>query len=142
MRRLGGLLAEDGFGAAALLRLGRRAARADAALAARACAVRTGLAARRNSDGFRADISALVGEPEEILLRFLADEIKLINGCRPVRLDRLEALVPRFGDALRAGIAFAATLGGAVLRLQSNHFLVIAREGVRSRPSKQTRPEL
>ena len=141
MRRLGGLLAEDGFAAAALLRLGRRAARADAALAARACAVRAGLAARRNSDGFRADISALAGEPEEILLRFLADEIKLINGCRPVRLDRLEALVPRFGDALRAGIAFSATLGGAALRLQSNHILVIARERVRGRPHQQTRPE-
>lgn len=141
MRSLGGLLAKEGFGAAALLRLGRRAARADAALAARACAVRTGLAARRNSDGFRADISALAGEPEEILLRFLADEIKLINGCRPVRLDRLEALVPRFSDALRAGVAFSATLGGTALRLQSNHFLVIAREGVRSPAPKQTRPE-
>src|SRR5207245_10904978 len=77
IRRLGGLLAEQGFGRAALLRLGHRAARADAALAVRACAVRAGLGARREEGGFRANISALAEEPEEILLRFLAGELKL-----------------------------------------------------------------
>ncbi|MGA7385204.1 MAG: hypothetical protein WBW81_11105, partial [Methylocella sp.] len=81
--------------------------------------------------GFRADISALADEPEEILLRFLGDELKLISGGKPLRLDRLEALALRFGQALRAGIAFTATLGGAVLRLQSNRILVILREGAR-----------
>jgi tRNA(Ile)-lysidine synthase len=139
MRRLGGLLADEGLGRAALLRLGRRAARLDAALAARACAVRGGLAARREPGGFRADISALADEPEEILLRFLADELKLISGGKPLRLDRLEALALRLGQALRAGIAFAATLGGAALRLQSNRILVIVREGARRGPRKPAR---
>jgi tRNA(Ile)-lysidine synthase len=131
IRRLGGLLADEGLGRAALLRLGRRAARADAALAARACAVRAGLAARREPGGFRADISALADEPEEILLRFLVDELKLITGGKPLRLERLEALALRFGQALRAGIPCTATLGGAALRLQSNRILVIVREGAR-----------
>ncbi len=131
IRRLGGLLADEGLGRAALLRLGRRAARADAALAARACAVRAGLAARREPGGFRADISALADEPEEILLRFLADELKLTSGGKPLRLERLEALALRFGQALRAGIPCTATLGGAALRLQSNRILVIVREGAR-----------
>jgi tRNA(Ile)-lysidine synthase len=140
IRRLGRLLADEGLGRDALLRLGRRAARADAALAARACAVRAGLAARREKDGFRADISALADEPEEILLRFLADELKLISGGKPLRLDRLEALALRLGQALRAGIAFAATLGGAALQLQSNRVLVILRDGARG-AAKKTRPE-
>ncbi len=131
MRRLGGLLADEGLGRVALLRLGRRAARVDAALAARTWAVRAGLKARRDEGRFRADISVLADEPEEILLRFLADELKLINGGRPLRLDRLEALAPRLGQALRAGTAVTATLGGAALRLQSNRILVIAREGAR-----------
>jgi tRNA(Ile)-lysidine synthase len=132
IRRLGGLLADEGLGRAALLRLGRRAARADAALAARARAVRAGLAARREPGGFRADISALAEEPEEILLRFLAHELKLISGGKALRLDRLEALALRFRQALRAGIAFTATLGGAALRLQSNRTLVIAAENGRA----------
>src|SRR5580704_2725577 len=129
IRRLGGLLADEGLGRAALLRLGRRAARADTALAAHVRAVRAGLAARREPGGFRADISALAEEPEEILLRFLAHELKLISGGKALRLDRLEALALRFRQALRAGIAFTATLGGVALRLQSNRILVIVREG-------------
>jgi tRNA(Ile)-lysidine synthase len=136
IRRLAGLLADEGFGRAALLRLGRRAARADAALAAHACAVRADLAALREPGGFRADISALADEPEEILLRFLADELKLISGGKPLRLERLEALALRFGQALRAGIAFTATLGGVALRLQSNRILVIAREAARGAAKK------
>jgi tRNA(Ile)-lysidine synthase len=139
IRRLGGLLAEEGLGCAALLRLGRRAARADAALAARACALRAGLAARREPGGFRADISALADEPEEILLRILADELKLISGGKPLRFERLEALALRFRQALRAGIACTATLGGAALRLQSNRVLVIAREGARQWPVFEAR---
>ncbi len=141
MRRLGGLLADEGLGRAALLRLGRRAARVDAALAAHARAVRAGLAAQRGPGGFRADISALADEPDEILLRFLADELKLISGGKPLRLERLEALALRFGQALRAGIACTATLGGAALRLQSNRILVIVREGTRGGATTKTRPE-
>jgi tRNA(Ile)-lysidine synthase len=145
IRRLGGLLADEGLGRAALLRLGRRAARADAALAARARAVRAGLKARREEGGFRADISALADEPEEILLRFLADELKLISGGKPLRLARLEALALRFGEALRAGIACTATLGGAVLRLRSDRILVIVREGAlrgQQNPARSLRGEV
>ncbi|MGH6848148.1 MAG: tRNA lysidine(34) synthetase TilS [Methylocella sp.] len=141
IRRLGGLLADEGLGRAALLRLGRRAARAEAALAAHANAVRSGLAAQREEGGFRAGISALADEPDEILLRFLADELKLISCGKPIRLERLEALALRFGQALRAGIAFSASLGGAALRLQSNRTLVIARERARGGTPEKTHRE-
>jgi tRNA(Ile)-lysidine synthase len=133
IRRLGGLLADEGLGRGALLRLGHRAARADAALAARTCAVCAGLAARREEGGFRADISALAEEPEEILVRFLADELKLINGGKPLRLEPLEALALRLGQALRDGTVCTATLGGAAFRLQSDRVLVIGRERARRR---------
>ncbi|MGH6841834.1 MAG: tRNA lysidine(34) synthetase TilS, partial [Methylocella sp.] len=136
MRRLNGLLADEGLGRAALLRLGRRAARADAALAARASAVRAGLKVCRKEGGFLADVSALAHEPEEILLRFLGDEIKLIGGSKPLRLERLEALAPRFGHALRAGATFTATLGGAALWLQGNRTLAIIKEGARGDAKK------
>ncbi|MGH6837270.1 MAG: tRNA lysidine(34) synthetase TilS [Methylocella sp.] len=141
IRRLGRILAGEGLGRAALLRLGRRAARADAALAARASAVRATLAARREEGGFLADISALAQEPEEVLLRFLSDELKLISGGKPPRLERLEALAPRFGQAVRAGIAFTATLGGAALRLQGNRTLAIVKEGARGGGAKKTGKE-
>jgi tRNA(Ile)-lysidine synthase len=139
MRDLSRLLAGEGLGRAALLRLGRRAARADAALAARASAVRAGLAARREEGGFLADISALAQEPEEILLRFLSDELKLISGGKPLRLERLEALAPRFGQALRVGIAFTATLGGTALRLQGNRTLAIVKERARGGGKKTSK---
>ncbi len=133
IRRLSLLLAEEGLDRQALLRLGRRAARADAALDERARAIAAEIKAQREPGRFRANISALANEPEELLLRFLADELKLIRGDKPLRLERLESLVLGLGRALRGGIAYKATLGGAELRLQSDHFLVIMREGTRRR---------
>jgi tRNA(Ile)-lysidine synthase len=133
MRRLGGLLAREGFDRSALLRLGRRAARAEAALAARTQGIRTNLAARRERGSFAADISPLADEPEELLLRFLSDELNLIGNSKPVRLERLEALTAEFGEALRAGTPYAATLGGAALRLNGDRTLVIVKESARRR---------
>jgi tRNA(Ile)-lysidine synthase len=133
IRRLSGLLAEEGLDRQALLRLGRRAAKADAALDQHTRAINIKLKARRAPGVFRANISALAGEPEEILSRFLADELKLIRGDKPLRLERLEGLAGRLGRALRGGGAFGATLGGALIRLQSDQFLVIEREGARRR---------
>src|SRR5438270_5725156 len=52
IRRLGALLASEGFDRSALLRLGNRAARAEAALAARAHAIREQLPARREPGRF------------------------------------------------------------------------------------------
>ena len=49
MRALAGLLEKEGLSREALLRLGRRAARAEAALAARACAVAETLPAERDA---------------------------------------------------------------------------------------------
>jgi tRNA(Ile)-lysidine synthase len=133
IRRLSVLLAEEGLDREALLRLGRRAARADAALDKHARGVALKIKGQRDPGRFEANIAALIDEPEEILLRFLADELKLISGAKPLRFERLEALAQGLGRALRGGTAYKATLGGAALWLQSDHILVIARESVRRR---------
>jgi len=140
LRQLADVFAREGLDRAALIRLGRRAARAEAALAARARAVRTGLAARREPGRFSADLSALKDEPEEILLRLLACELKLAGSGRTVRLERLEVLAARLAEALRAGTGFRATLGGTVLELKINHTLVIVKEGPRRAPSQNVLP--
>ncbi|MCI0600482.1 MAG: tRNA lysidine(34) synthetase TilS [Beijerinckiaceae bacterium] len=133
MRKLGALLGKEGFDRDALLRLGRRAARAEAALAARARVLRAHLAARRESGSFTADLTALANEPEEISLRILGAEIELAGSGRPLRLERLEVLAGKIGQALRQSTGFKATLGGTVLQLKSNGTLIIVKEGGRRR---------
>jgi tRNA(Ile)-lysidine synthase len=136
IRQFNGFFAEKGLDRKALIRLGRRAARADAALTQRTLAVTAALDARRELGVFRADISSLAGEPEEIILRFLADELKLINGGKPIRLDRLESLAHSVHQTLRRGGPLRASLGGAVLRLNSGGSFVIRREGLRRRANE------
>jgi tRNA(Ile)-lysidine synthase len=134
LRRLACLLAAEGLDRAKLLRLGRRAARAEAALAERAHAVRAQLPARREAGRFTADLSALQDEPEEILLRVLACELKSAGSGKTIRLDRLEVLAARLALALHAGTGYRATLGGAALRLDSCHTLTIVKESARRTP--------
>ncbi len=133
MRRLRGLLAEEGLDRTALLRLAMRASRAETALQARGQSVAASLLAERRPGLFKADISALADEPDEIFLRILADELKLIGGEQRVRLERLETLVLRLRQAMRDEVALKTTLGGAVLKLQCNCTLVIVREAPRRR---------
>ncbi len=127
MRALLPLLAEAGLGREALLRLGRRAARAEAALIARTDVVASGLALMREPDCVNADISSLAAEPDEIFLRILAGLISP-DDPRRLRLDRLETLALDMQRALRAGRPFAATLGGYAVKLRRNGTLAIARE--------------
>jgi tRNA(Ile)-lysidine synthase len=136
LRRLSGLLAREGFNTAALLKLGNRAARAEAALASRARTVRDRLPARREPGAFEADVSALANEADEIVLRILATELKLAGSSKALRLERLEVLAGRLAQALRAGIDYRATLGGTVLRLKGNGTLVIVKEKARRRDQK------
>lgn len=132
LRALGAILAEEGLSRQALIRLGRRAARAEAALAARAEAVAAGLAARREPGGFSADLTPLADEPEEIFLRVLAAEIVALGSqAQPLRLDRLEALTAAMRSALRKAEPFAATLGGVALKLRRDGALTLRTENPR-----------
>jgi tRNA(Ile)-lysidine synthase len=121
--RLRGLaqdFARVGLDREALLRLGRRVARAEKALAERAEHICSRLIAERKSDFFQADIQDLRQEPEEILLRVLDCEISRVKlDPHPLRLERLESLVVKLRNALIAEAPFAATLGGTKLKLEA-----------------------
>jgi tRNA(Ile)-lysidine synthase len=130
-------LNEHGLDRDALLRLGHRAARAEAALSFCAKNARAALPANRTPDHFSADISALTSQPEEIVLRILAQEIKDLNKSRTIRLERLERLARSLHDALRVGAGFRASLGGTLLSLNSKGHLSIRPE---CRPERH--PEL
>jgi tRNA(Ile)-lysidine synthase len=156
MRALGRLLEPEGLGREALLRLGRRAARAEAALAARASAVAETLPAERTPGLYRADISSLAQEPDEIFLRVLAREIiPIVNPpgdtlgdslVEPtlgrLRLERLETLACAMQAGLRASTPFSGTLGGAALKLGRDHMLTIRPEKPRRRDIAARREKL
>ncbi|MEJ0093354.1 MAG: tRNA lysidine(34) synthetase TilS [Methylocella sp.] len=134
MRSLGALLAEHGLDSEALLRLGRRAARAEASLVEQARAVSAALPAKRDTNCFSADISPLVDQPEEVFLRFLGQEIAALGDpTRALRLERLETLTLAMRQALRAGAPLAATMGGTALQLGRGGVLTIRTEQPRRR---------
>ncbi|WOJ89872.1 tRNA lysidine(34) synthetase TilS [Methylocapsa polymorpha] len=141
MRGLSGFLAEQGLDRNALLRLGRRAARAEAALAAQTEIAHANVIAKREPGRFSANFICLADEPEEIFLRVLAREIKMLSEEKPVlRLARLEALTLTLRHALGAGEAFAATLGGCAIRLRRDGTLTLTRESGRRRGLANTQP--
>ena len=136
IRRLARLFAEEGLDAQALRRLGQRAARANAALERQLEEVVARISAKRNPGNFSAHIEELAGQPEEILLRFLADELKVIGAPKALRLDRLEVVTARLAKSLAAGTPFKTSLGGAIIRFERDYSLLIEKEGERRRGRK------
>lgn len=134
MRRLSALLAEQGFGRGAILRLAGRLGRAEAALAEATRVAQARLAAERTATGFAARAQDLAGLADEIVLRVLVGEVERIGqgSHPPPRLERAEALVARLLPAMRGGGTFAGTLGGTLVRLARGR-LTIAAEGRRNR---------
>jgi tRNA(Ile)-lysidine synthase len=122
-RKLMPALAEEGLTAERLAALSLRAQRAEEALDARAGAV---LEAARITAGqapgrenrLHLDGTALLAEPEAILLRVVARAIVTVAGVRtrPVRLDRFEAhVLGPIRSALAAGTRARLNLGGALI---------------------------
>ncbi|MBK9081656.1 MAG: tRNA lysidine(34) synthetase TilS [Rhizobiales bacterium] len=138
LRGLAATLAAEGLDADALLRLARRAARADAALAALAA---RDLPLRRLDDRASLDLAALAAAPQELRLRALAAAIADCTeaDAAPLSLERLEALERRLDAALAAGAPFAATLGGATLRTARGALLVRREPPRRSRAASISR---
>lgn len=115
LRRLAPQLAAQGLDRAALLRLGARAARADAALDH--CATQAAVGAIRNANAQSATFSAakLRSLPREILQRMLAAQIARLAPQKPLRLDRLERAADRLCDALAAQAPLRLTLADVLL---------------------------
>jgi tRNA(Ile)-lysidine synthase len=114
LRKLRTLIEAEGLDRTALLRLARRAARAEAALRHTAEAARLQLQAERHADAVRISGQALTALPAEIFLRVLEAEIVAIApDGGDIRLDRLENAAAQVAQALRERRAFGSTLGGA-----------------------------
>ena len=116
LRALAPMLAQEGLDRAALLRLARRAARAEAALARftgeRIDAARLG----DGADARRFCRVALAGLPQEALVRLVGREVAALSGAAP-RLAKVERLTDDLGAALTHGTLWRGALGGVIVRL-------------------------
>jgi tRNA(Ile)-lysidine synthase len=124
--RLGG----EGLTVEVLVRLARRAAEADEALERMTAEVE----ARLGADG-PVDAKTLFAEPLAIVQRALARRIAKAGGRDESRigLEKIEALALRMRDALAAGRALSANLGGAWVRLSANGRISFGPEPTRRR---------
>lgn len=129
LRQLANVLSGLGLTRERLVLLGKRAARADAALdrAAEAAFTRHSLAGAAGLD-FAA---TLFGEPQEIIVRVLAKGLARTVPDRQVRLERLEDLVEALGAAQGRQEPLGRTLGGVVVRLSPAGRLNLSPEGPR-----------
>lgn len=107
-------LGEAGLDAEALDRLARRAGETEQALAHMTVEVEARLGADETIDA-----RALYAAPTAIVQRILALRIAAAGGRDPTRigLEKIEALAIGLRDALRERRAFAANVGGALVRL-------------------------
>jgi len=128
LRALLAHLGEEGLGAEALDRLARRAGETEQALAHLTAEVE----ARLGSEG-TIDARALYGAPIAIVQRILNLRIAAAGGRDPSRigLEKIEALALSLREALRERRAYAANVGGALVRLTVKGRLSFAPEPAR-----------
>lgn len=140
LRMMADALAAQGLSARRFTELARRAARADAALAALARDAAARVTTREPGGGASVDFRALLGErqemnpelSEEIGLRVLMAEVENLSAA-PLRLHRLEGAFERLRQACRRGESLKLSLGGALLRLETSGWLTLEHEPARRR---------
>jgi tRNA(Ile)-lysidine synthase len=120
LRQLMPTLAQQGLDNWALLRLGARAARADAALAACAEAARAKALLDSDQRHARFDPAGFRELPLELLQRVLAMEIERLAPSAQLRLDRLERAALRLSQALKSSAALRLTLADILLESQQD----------------------
>ncbi|SEG54555.1 tRNA lysidine(34) synthetase TilS [Bosea lathyri] len=129
-------LADEGLSAERLAALARRMARMEQAVAHRAAELLPILSMPVDAgQGVRLRFSALLAEPEEIVLRvvaFLLDEVAAEREGFG-RLERLESCVLALAEASRHNLAMNRTLSGCLLSLGLDGVLTLRREAVRRR---------
>lgn len=136
-RELMPALTQEGLTAERFGRLGERMARLEDAVKRRArdvfCAV--SLPCEPGEARVRLDFSALMVEPEEIVLRVVGLALDAVSnaGSAYGRLERLEDCVRALLAAARADSAMRRTLSGCMVRLGRDGVLTLEREGARRR---------
>jgi len=131
LRKLAPVLAAQGLGREPLLRLGTRAARADAALTQCAAETMERALRRHEPSCIEFDAATLSEAPLEILQRVLANAILRIAPASALRLERLERASARLAAALTARGPVRVTL--ADVSIEANG------ERVRLRPAPPRR---
>jgi tRNA(Ile)-lysidine synthase len=127
-------LAREGLTAVRLARLAARAARADAALDAKAKEAFARARLEAEAHSLRIQGAVLAAEPFEIALRVLGLALdKSRSATGPSRLDRLESCTDRLRRSLGEGKPLRTTLAGALILLDRDGNLCIAREKPRRR---------
>jgi tRNA(Ile)-lysidine synthase len=131
------VLAKQGLTAERLGRLAERMARLDAAAAWRAGEVLAGVMLPNEpaESGLRLDFSALLAEPEEMVLRVLglALDAAMASSDDYGRLERLEACGAALIGAALAGSTLRRTLAGCVITLGRDGVLALQAEPPRRR---------
>jgi tRNA(Ile)-lysidine synthase len=129
LRALLARLGEEGLDAEALDRLARRAGETEQALAHLTAEVEARLGADE-AQGDSLDARALYRAPIAIVQRILALRIAAAGGRDPSRigLEKIETLAASLRDALRERRAYAANVGGALVRLTIKGRLTLAPE--------------
>ncbi len=117
LRKLMPTLAAQGLDTPALLRLGERAGRADAALSFCASQARGRALLEAGPNRARFDASALGALPVELLQRVLAIEIERLQPEAALRLDRLERAAQRLAGAVAKAEPLRLTLAGLLIDL-------------------------
>ena len=138
LKRVLALLGAEGLGRDELLRLGRRAARADDGLRAWVAGLRASLAPLVEEGRFDCAAEALRNLPLEALLRLLEAEIARIGGSAP-RLDRLESLAAYVEGAIAGGGAFRGSLAGTLVSVTASGRLLVVKAPPR-RPKASEQP--
>lgn len=115
LRKLRPILAAQGLGDDALLRLGERAERANAALEHYAARVRKRALVEADKKHSRFQTEALRDLPLEILQRLLAREIARLAPAQTIRFERLERAARRLSDTLRHGGRLRITIAELLL---------------------------
>jgi tRNA(Ile)-lysidine synthase len=125
LRALLARLGEEGLDAGALDRLARRAGETEDALKYLTAEVEA-----RLGRGAAIDARALYAAPIAIVQRILALRVAAAGGRDPSRigLEKIEAMAASVGGALKERRAFAANLGGAIVRLTAKGRLSFAPE--------------
>lgn len=124
LRKLGATLTAQGLDSEALLRLGRRAAQAEEALAWSAARMDAEAVASRDETQTRFEPAILCGLPHEILQRLIAAEVARVAGPARLRLDRIERAAALVAEALASHASARITLGGAAIVLDRRNLTV------------------
>lgn len=124
LRRLMPALAELGLDTKGLLRLGERAARADAALDACAAELRARALMQSGPDAVSFGAGTLRAAPAELIQRVVATEIRTLAPGAQIRLDRLERAVDALAAALLSGAPRRLTLCGLILESTADSLIL------------------